>query len=513
VEIIKSMKNNILKKADLGTTIIIIIAIAAVINFLSYQIFYRWDLTRNKDYSISSVSKNAVAKLDDIVNIKVYFSKDLPSQYISLPQEVGDIIDEYVTYSKGKIQVEKISPNNDEATAQEMYMQGIPEIQFNVVEKDKLSIAKGYLGMIIKQGDKSEPIPVVQDTKNLEYQITMAIKKVTAKDLSSVGFLSGFETLDTEKDIKSAYQKLQELYDVQMIDLVKDKTIPEGIKTLIIAGPKAKFNDNQLKEIDKFLMKGNSLFVMLDSVNVGDGLVTTPVETGLEKLLEKYGLKINKNLVLDASSGMASFNQGFITFSTNYPFWPKIIKGGFDKDNAAVAKLETLVLPWASSIDVNKDKIDKSNKISIIAKTTDKAWQQTDNFNLNPQQSFSSDKKSQYNLGVSVFGKFNSAYGKESTSNGRIVLVGDSNFIEDMFLQNYPDNIIFFQNIVDSLTLDEDLINIRSKGISEAPIKELSDSVRATARYTNVFGITIIVLLFGLIRYYLRRKSKFVDEL
>lgn len=76
------LKTGKIKKLDLSIAILLIIGIAAVINFLSYQIFTRLDLTQGKIYSISAASKNAVGNLDDVVNIKAYFSSNLPSQVL-----------------------------------------------------------------------------------------------------------------------------------------------------------------------------------------------------------------------------------------------------------------------------------------------------------------------------------------------------------------------------------------------------------------------------------------------
>jgi ABC-type uncharacterized transport system involved in gliding motility auxiliary subunit len=90
-------------------------------------------------------------------------------------------------------------------------------------------------------------------------------------------------------------------------------------------------------------------------------------------------------------------------------------------------------------------------------------------------------------------------------------LVGDSDFLRDS-LSGGSDNLIFFQNLVDSLTLDEGLINIRSKGIASRPLQELSDGSKASIRYLNVFGLTVLALIFGLWRYYSRRKSRLADE-
>jgi len=500
-------------QANLFLTAAIIIGILAVVNFFSYSIFYRWDLTQNKDYSISDVSKKAVGQLDDIVRIKAYFSENLPSQYLNLRQEVGDILDEYANYSKGNIKVEFIDPKDDQSIQKELYAAGIPQLQFNVLEKDKYQVVNGYLGMSIEYGGKKEVIPVVQDTNNLEYQLTVAIKKVTGKIRAVIGYVTSNGTLDESNGISVAYKKLQELYDVQNVDLSSAREVPANINTLVIAGPKEKFSNSEQGAIDDFLMKGGRILFMIDGVKVDNGLAASNNDLSLDNMFAKYGIKLNHDLVLDISSGLASFSQGFITFATNYPFWPKIVKEGFDHNNAAVAKLESLVLPWVSSVEIT-DNADKTNQISYLAKTTGDGWHQTDNFNLNPQTAMSTkDESKQYSVAVSDFGKFESAFGNQKTGDGRIILVGDSDFINDNFVRNTPDNLLFFQNIVDSLNLDADLINIRSKGVSERPIKDLSDGTKAAIRYLNIFGLTVFVVVFGMIRYFLRKRSRAIDEI
>lgn len=499
---------NVLKKSNTGFLVAIIIGIIAMVNFFAYQIFFRIDLTENKDYSISKISKKTVGGLDDLVNIKLYFSDNLPSRYITLRQEVGDILDEYKNYSNGNVRVEFVDIKDDTDTERELYMLGIPQLQFNVLEKDKYQVVTGYLGMAVQYGDSKEVIPVVENTKNLEYQVTMAIKKVTGQVKGVVGFVTGNGSLDLENEISSAVKKIKELYSVVEVDL--NEGVSENINTLIIVGAKEKFSDEQIKKLDAFAARGGSLLIAVDGVTVSDGLATSPNDLGLSDFLKGYGVKLNNNLVLDPVSGMASFTQGFMSFSTNYPFWPMITKEGFDQDNSVVSALEGLVLAWASSIDVEAGE----NKVSYLAKTSGRAWKESDNFNLNPQQMFvPAGKQEKMSLAVAVSGNYQSTYNTESAGESRLVLVGDSDFVNDNFVRMYPDNVIFFQNLVDSLSMEEDLINIRSKGVSERPIKELSDSAKAAIRYANIFGVTILVISFGMIRYYLRKRSKFVDEL
>ena len=166
------MQDNLKKKinkADTSITALFLIGIIIAVNFLSYQLFFRWDLTQNKVYSISKVSKNTVGKLDDIVNVKAYFSENLPGQLFSLRQEVEDILDEYQNYSNGKIKIEYIDPNDDEETQRELYMIGIPQLTFETYEKDKRELVNGYMGIAISYGDNTEVIPAVkQNTSDLE---------------------------------------------------------------------------------------------------------------------------------------------------------------------------------------------------------------------------------------------------------------------------------------------------------------------------------------------------------
>src|SRR3989339_853161 len=164
------MPNKKIKKTDLSITIILFIGIIAVLNFFAYQIFYRWDLTQNKIYSISKVSKKTVGELDDIVNIKAYFSDNLPGQVLNLKQEVADILDEYAAFSNGKIKVEFIAPDSDEETQKELYAAGIPQLTFQVYEKDQVQLVNGYMGIAISHGDKTEAIPAIKEnTSDLEY--------------------------------------------------------------------------------------------------------------------------------------------------------------------------------------------------------------------------------------------------------------------------------------------------------------------------------------------------------
>lgn len=531
-----NLNRKIKNQANLITTTLIIVGILAVVNFLSYQIFYRFDLTEGKDYSISSTTKNSLKSLDDVVSIKLYFSKELPSEYMNLKQDVKDILDEYKSYSGGKIKIEEINPSDNEEEQQKIQLLGIPKLRFNVVENDKYEILGGYLGMVIYFEDKKEVIPVVSSSKNLEYEITMAIKKLTLDKIPVIGFTVGNGEVSLTNELQTVSKELNKQYKITTVDLSNGNLISDNIDTLVIFGPTMEINERSKYLIDQFLMRGGSLLIAQDSVVVDQQMAASQNKTGLNDILNFYGLKINNNLILDgAFNEVVSFSTGsFFPSLVNYPFWPKILKENFDKSNPATANLETAFFPWVSSVDILPEKIG-DNKVLELVKTTDKSWTvDGESVNLDPFQKFAPQGMERQTLAVSILGKFESFYeGKDhpkketeeaeadgndkeefisSVDNARITVIGDSDFVKENFLQRNGNNLIFFQNVVDALTLDPDLINIRSKGVTSRPLKEVSEAKKMSIKYFNIFGVTVLVIILGIIKYNLRKRRRFVTE-
>ncbi|MFH0840619.1 MAG: GldG family protein [bacterium] len=486
-----------MKNKNLTITIILVIGILILVNFFSYHIFHRWDLTENKTYSISDTSKEVVRNLEDIVQVKLYFSKDLPHEYESIRQSVLDILNEYSSYSSN-FRVEII----DEVNEVDAYRLEIPQLQFNVLKKDQFQVVNGYMGLSVEYYDRQEVIPIVQ-ASNLEYELTGILKKITSDGLPTIGFLISHGAYTPNEKLTIVKEDLQKNYIINDINLPTVETIDEDIKTLIMINPSGSFSEDQMRMLDDFLMRGNSLFIAQDKQLVS-ALQTQENKSNLNNFLDKYGLKINNELVLDRSNALASFSQGPVNFSINYPFWLMIMNKNFDQYNPAVSNLDSLILPWASSVTYKQKS--KNSNVMYLAKTTDKAWNIERDFNLNPAKILVKANTHQFDLVIGLTG-IQSAYQDKFNQDARIVVMGDSEFIVDDFLKSHLQNKTFFLNIIDYLSVDEDLISIRSKETVDRPIKELPDYQKQIIKYGNVFGITIIVIIFGLSRYFLRKRS------
>lgn len=489
---------------DLLIATLLVVGILIAFNWLSYHFFFRQDLTAGGLYSVSPATKKIVKNLPDVVTVKVYFSKNLPSQFLPVRQQLVDILSDYHSYSTN-FKVEYIDPKDGvEAEAA-----GIPKLQFNDYGQDKLEVVAGYMGLVINYRDKSEVMPVVQDAANFEYDLSSRIKKLTSP-MPAIGFVAGHGSAELTGQMQRANQELSKTYNLRSLNL-NDK-IPDDIKTLVLASPKENFAAGELKKIDEFLMKGNSLIFLVDGVNVGSDMSATANKINVLDFLAKYSLRVNNNLVMDASAGVVSFSQGLVSFALPYPYWPRIVNKDFDQNNPLVAGLEGVVLPFASSIDVDQSKIDPNAKVSYLAKSSNQALVQDKDWNLQPNQPFNLSKGAQqYNLAVSVSGKIKSAYNDTTTDNGRIFVVGDGDFMQDSYLGNNGVNLVFLQNIFDGAGLDSDLAGIRSKRLASRSLNETPQSTKDVWRYLNVFGVTVIILIGGLVRYWLRKKTKTIE--
>ena len=167
-----------IKKLLYGTNTVVlalvILGIVLAINFLSKRFFNRLDLTENKMYTISKSTKKKLKELDDVVRIAAYFSKS-PVQVSRIRGEVKDKLDEYDAFGSGNLKIDFLPIGDDEDFKQNLRFMGIPEVQVNVREKDKIEVANVYMGIAILYEDKKEVIPVIQNTSSLEYDLTSAI--------------------------------------------------------------------------------------------------------------------------------------------------------------------------------------------------------------------------------------------------------------------------------------------------------------------------------------------------
>ena len=522
----------------------IIFGILVLINFLSTRRFIRADLTEDKRYTISKATKNVLGSLDDIVTITAYFSTN-PAEVAQIRRSIRDVLDEYNAFSK-KLQIDFVNPADfNDGQKQELRFKGIPEVQINVVKKDKAEIANVYMGISIGYSGKEEILPVVRSTANLEYELTSTILKVTTKEAKTVGFLTGHGEFDINAQNYQQFRQLldknaQGQYNLTSVSLQDGKAVEDTVATLVIAGVTQPLTEREKYELDQFIMRGGRAIFLVDPIQLQPGtLQAAPLSTGLNDLLEHYGAKLGNNLLLDRRfHDTARFQQGFMTVIQPYPYFVKIIKPNFSAEHSITNQLEAVTLPWTSSLEiVAKEGIAATS----LAKTSEFGQSTQGYYNLMPNSPIPDAELQAYTVAVALEGKFRSFYAdkeippvataadatdiveietatpveptetratKTESEQTQIVVMGTAQFLSQL----RPDGINFFLNTVDWLTLGDALIGIRSHTITDRPLREASEIEKNFIRYLCIIGIPLLVVIFGLLRYSLKRRAKQLVE-
>ena len=530
--------------ANTAVFIVLIFGILVLVNFLSSRRFLRLDLTEDKRYTVSKATKDVIRNLDDIVTITTYFSSE-PARVAQIHRDVRDVLDEYKAFSK-RLQIDYVDPVDlDDGEKQELRFKGIQEVQINVPGKDKLEIANVFMAISVGYSGKEEVLPIVQSTANLEYELTSNIVKVTTKEAKTVGFLTGHEEYDINAQAQGNQQLRQLLdkngqgqYNLTTVDLQAGEPVDESVTTLVVAGPKQVLTEREKYEIDQFVMRGGRALFLIDPITMQTRtLQGTPLATGLNDLLEHYGVKLGNNLVGDRRyHDTVQLQQGRTTFIQSYIYFVKVIKPNFSKEHAITSQLEELTLPWTSSVETNY--LQKEGVTATPLATTSEFGQSFQGaYNLMPGTPIPQTNLQVYSVAAALEGKFQSFYAdKEIPSvenpetadaeNGdeteaaddrttitesaetQIVVVGTAQFLPQLN-RNSAD---FFLNCVDWLTLGDALIGIRSHTITDRPLAETSELAKNAIKYICTTGISLLVVLFGLSRYLIKGRVRRLVE-
>ncbi len=476
--------------------LIYFVVLVFVINFVSAVFYTRIDLTENKKYTLSNSTRKVLKELDDIVRIKVYVSSKLPAELLPIKQDVMDILEEYRQNSHGKIKIEVIDPSKSKELEMEASASGVTPVQMNVYEKDQLNVIRGYFGIVLSYKDRKETIPFVKSAANLEYEITYRLIRLERGKNMKVGLLFPSGIKVNEK-YSSLMDVLKKTYNVVIVP--DTQFIPVDV---LIAGDIGKYQDTTIAILKKYIEEDVPTIIMASGIDLPENsLFGRTLPDDRFSPFKKYGFEIKRNVVMDRSCELAPFKAQFFVVERPYYPWLRILPQNMNKDFKSLKGIKMLMLPWASSVDTfKKDNV----KFTPLFTTTEYAWEDTVGMILSPDYiTIPKDKNSfkRFLLGVNIEGKL------DNDKNFRITVIGNSRFVEDRFVGVYTSNLVFLANLVDYYALGGGLSDIRIKQDLIRPIRPLSDRQRLLVRYTNILGVPLIIVLFGIV-YNIRRKRR-----
>jgi len=525
-----------------------VIASLVLLNLLGLRAFTRFDVTREKVYTLSKGSRETMASLQDPVTVKAYFSENLPPQYAGNARYVRDLLQEYRAASKGQLSFQFIDPiAKDRDTKKEMKrdifgravheptqmerelaQEGIQPLTIQSFKEDQAQTVLAYMGIVLGYQEKKEVIPVVQDTRNLEYDITALIRKMTRSKTPVIGVIQGHDEPKLNERLHQFENALSEVYQVRPLDLSGKQKIEDEIDAIMVVGPARPFRPEEMKLVDQFIMQGKSAGFFLDAAQVDlKTFEPKPTEHGLGPLLASYGITLEDKLVADVQSAQVGIQErrGFmvVTMPTRYPFVPILQR--LEGDSPVSKGLSGITFPFTMPVSASPG---EGKRIAVLAKSSSKSWLESKPFNLNPQRDWGSENitfTGPYNLMVQVSGKIPSHYASEaqassaatssgaplvgeSKSEARIIVAGSSSLFLDDFMGRSA-NPKLLLNVADWLLLDPALLAMRSRGMSEPPIQaDLSTATRNAVKFGNILGVPLLLVLYGVVRWRMREGQR-----
>jgi ABC-type uncharacterized transport system involved in gliding motility auxiliary subunit len=228
-----------------------------------------------------------------------------------------------------------------------------------------------------------------------------------------------------------------------------------------------------------------------------------PVFSGLEPVLEEWGIRFSPSLVADlASSEQVSLGQrGFFNVIAPYPLWPIATPSG---DHVTTRSLSSLSVSWSGALEITD-----SATVTPLWQTTEAGVLRSPGLPIFPDQDWAAPREE---LGIRVLaaavdpGAAEEADDAGPSLQGRLIVVGDASFLEPQFTGANQQNILFATNAIDWLAQDESLIRIRSKNRTPPALTFASDWTRNAMKWGNLAGVPLLFVVFGVFRVSGRRK-------
>lgn len=490
-----------MKKSTIS--ILLVIGIIILINFLSNDLFFRIDTTSDKTYTLSKATKNILKNIQEPITVTSYFTSDLPPQYAKNKTDFNDMMIEYNRRSGGLINFEFIDPNADPAKEQEAAQNGVQPLLLNVREKDEVTQKRAFMGAILKAGERQEVLPFVQPQGPMEYQLTTAIKKLSVNDKPSVGMIQGHGELSPQ-ELQEVYQELSILYDVETVDLNSGEPIPSRMKTVLMVRPQDSIPPSHFQLMDNYLASGGNLCLAINNI---DGDFQTQqgndVNNKVDEWLAGKGILLNKDFVLDAQCGTIGVTQqqGLFSFQSQvqFPFFPTI---NTFPEHPITQGIEQVTFPFISSIQNTG-----TNQMTPIVTSSSSSSTKTNPVFFDIQKKW---RQSDFPDGQKTVAAIFEGDLAGTGASGKLVLFGDADFpvSQRRNSRSNSDNFSLLVNSVDWLSDDTGLIDLRTKGVTARPIKELEDSEVALYKWGNFLIPIVLVIILGIYKNQRNRSNR-----
>jgi len=380
-----------IQRSDLTWFAILLMLIAAA-NLASSLIFTRFDLTSEKRYTLSPATRDMLRQLDDYVYFRVYLDGDFPAGFKKLRRETKEMLDEFRAYSKF-IGYEFINPSESEnkqereETYKILIERGLSPTDLQVRTKQGMQQQIIFPGALVFYRDREFPVELLDNqlnappeavlnssAQNLEFKFAEVIKKLSRLQKPAIAFIEGNGELDNN-EVFDITAELDDQFRVERIhingqinslirrsepDEEGNVRMQRNFEAIIIARPLSAASEKDKFIIDQFIMHGGKVLWLIDpvltsmdSIQFSESTVGIDLKHNLDDQLFKYGVRPNRNLVLDVNSAAIPMRTGQVGNQPQIEFfrWHYFPLLNPASNHPLVRNLNSIKSEFVSSID------------------------------------------------------------------------------------------------------------------------------------------------------------------
>jgi len=488
----------------------------------------RFDLTENKLYTLSDGTKNVLANLDAPITLRFYFSKKLAGDeaqgIVSYAQRVRELLDEYVSHSRGKITLEVADPEPYSETEEKAVAYGLKGVPTN--GGDNL-----YFGLAGSSAKSPEDQVIEffspEKEESLEYDLTRLVYSLATSKKKVIGVLT---TLPMDGDPMArmmnprarpeepwvALEQLRQTFEVKMIPPTSDK-LDADLDVLVLVHPQNLSLPLQYA-IDQFVLGGGKVLAFVDPYCESQQVRNDPQNPmqammadrssslgvlgdawGIE--LEKDQLAADKDLAIRMPAGQGQPPIDYVVYLAL-----RGDKEGFNKEDFTTSQLKRLHLVYAGILRKKDGATTTVTPLLETSKNSMRVEKSKVQFQTPPSELLETFQSTgtKLMLAARISGPAKTAFPdgkpkpatettppptpevevpalKESKGPINVVVVADADILADglwvqvqnvfgmRMAQAFADNGAFLVNSVENLSGSNDLISLRSRGRSVRP--------------------------------------------
>jgi len=461
--------------------ILVVLAILAGVNFLANRYDKSYDATKNKQYSLSDQTIKIVTGLKNDVRM-TYFgeSRDFPN--------ARDLLDRYASMST-RLRVDYLDPNKKPTLAKAAgFRSDSPVIVENGARREgakSLSEEEvtGALIRALKSGERNVCFMTGAGEHSIDDQDREGFSILKAL-LEHDNYKSRAVSLRTAAAPDAGKADAGKKVEIGQATPSGPVEVPKDCTVMVSGGPTADYPPPVVAAIKSYVEDGGRAIFMFDNVlRIGRSEPAAPNDD-LAKLLESWGVTVNKDLVLDLGGLGQIFGFG--------PEIPVVLQYESHPITQPLTRIPT-AFPLTRSLEIKSGGKASVNK---LVATTEESIATSE---IGPGGAVDPKKGKKGPLTLVAAGTYS------GTKQGRFVVSGTSIWaVNSLAGSRQLGNRELFMNSINWLASDEDLISIRPKTPEDQQLN-ISGQRMAMLFWLSIFVFPLTVVAFGMATLWKRR--------